>query len=122
MLKRSEATNQVPEPRTARVKINPVTRFLLRHAVVVGLVGTLLAIVGGYCSVLLYKNLRTDIEELLPTQARSGRDLGAATNRLNAIDSFAVLVYSQDVKASERFVDALAGRLQVLPKDLVGSV
>lgn len=77
---------------------------------------------GAYYSVQLYKNLRTDVEELLPTDARSVVDLAQVTGRLQAIENLAVLVFSEDAKASKRFVDDLANELSEMPKELVANV
>ncbi|MBI2712413.1 MAG: MMPL family transporter [Bdellovibrio sp.] len=77
-------------------------------------IGAVLAAVGLYFSVLLYKNLRTDIEELLPTTARSVRDLNEVAQRLKSLDNIVVLVFSKDVKASKKFVLDLTAELQSL--------
>src|SRR3954468_16580194 len=104
------------------MKLNPISRVIVRHAGLVAVIGTLLGLVGIYFSALLYKNLRTDIEELLPSDARSGKDLNVLTDRLESIDSPAVLVFSKDTKASKRFVDDLVPKLEAMPKDVVASV
>ena len=96
--------------------------FVLRYARFIALIGTLLAFVGGYYSVLLYKNLRTDIEELLPTTARSVVDLNEVRARLESIDNLAVLVFSDHVKESKRFVIDLAEALEKTPKSVISSV
>jgi len=82
----------------------------------------LLAIVGTYYSVLLYKNLRTDIEELLPTGSRSGKDLAVLTQQLESIDYLAVLVFSKDAAAGKRLVIDLSKRLESIPKDIASSI
>ncbi|OFZ56815.1 MAG: hypothetical protein A2428_00375 [Bdellovibrionales bacterium RIFOXYC1_FULL_54_43] len=98
------------------------SRFILRRAGLVALVGTLTAFVGIYYSAQLYKNLRTDIEELLPSTARSVLDLNEVSRRLESIDNLAILVFSQDPAGSKRFVIDLAKRLQKLPKSTISSV
>jgi predicted RND superfamily exporter protein len=98
------------------------SRFVLRRAGFVALVGTLLAILGGYYSVLLYKNLRTEVQELLPTTARSVIDLHEVTERLESIDNLGVLVFSQQPRASKRFIIALAEKLKDVPKNVIASV
>lgn len=95
---------------------------ILRRAGFIVLLGFLLSIVGGYYTVQLYKNLRTDFEELLPTTARSVLDLKEVTSRLESIDNLAVLVFSKDTKASKRFIDDLARELHQQPKSLISSV
>ncbi len=90
--------------------------FILRRAGLVAVVGSILAGVGCYYTVQLYKDLRTDLEELLPTQARSVLDLEKVTSRLESIDNLAVLVFSQNTEASKRFIIDLANRLETIPE------
>lgn len=97
-------------------------RFIVRNAVFVSILGTLLGVVGAYYSIQLYKNLRTDFEELLPTTARSVVDLNEVASRLESIDNLAVLVFSKDTQASRRFVTDLAEKLQKEPKTTISSV
>ena len=98
------------------------SNMILRYAWAVALIGTLLAIVGGYYSIELYKNLRTDIHELLPTTARSVVDLKEVTQRLESIDNLAVLVFSQHTKASQRFVVDLAKKLEKAPRTIISGI
>lgn len=84
--------------------------------------GILLGIIGAHYSVELYKNLRTDIEELLPTTARSVLDLGEVTQRLESIDNLAVVILSEKPEASRRFVDAVVAELAKAPRDRIASV
>lgn len=99
-----------------------LARFVLRWAGMVSLICLALSIVGGYFSVKLYKNLRTDLEELLPTTARSVVDLGEVTQRLESIDNLAILIFSQNPEGSRRFVDDLAAELKKVPKSTIASV
>ena len=99
-----------------------LVRFILQHAILISILGTLLGFVGTYYTVLLYKNLRTDIEELLPTTARSITDLNEVTSRLEAIDNIVVVTLSKDKEASRRFVTDLAARLGESPKTVISSV
>jgi len=99
-----------------------LVKIVVGKAKWVALVGTLLAIVGAYYSVLLYKNLRTDIEELLPTTARSVHDLNTVTSRLEAIDNIVVLVFSNHIAGSKSFVTDLAKKLENVPKNTISSV
>ncbi|MEK6706696.1 MAG: MMPL family transporter, partial [Bdellovibrionota bacterium] len=98
------------------------SHFILRRAGLVAIIGTTLAIAGAYFSVELYKNLRTDLAELLPTSARSVQDLDDVTRRLESIDSLAVLVFSKNTEASKRFVHDLVGKLESVPKNIIASV
>ncbi len=96
--------------------------FIQKWAGLIVLVGTLLAVVGAFYSVLLYKNLRTNIEELLPATARSVIDMDEVTHRLESIDNLAILVFCSDTKASKRFVDDLAAVLEKAPPNIITSV
>lgn len=98
------------------------SHFILRCAGAVSIAGSLLAIVGCYYSIELYKNLRTNVEELLPTSSRSVLDLAEITRRLRSIDNIAVLVFSKDTVASRKFVNDMVHQIESLPKSLVSSV
>lgn len=97
-------------------------RFIVRHAVLVSIAGFLIGGVGLYFSIQLYKNLRTDFEELLPTTARSVVDLNEVTSRLESIDNLGVLIFSKDTQASKRFVVDLAEKLKSVPHYTISSV
>lgn len=86
---------------------------------VVSIIGTL---VGGYYSVLLYKNLRTDMEELLPETAQSVQDLKKATGRIGGLNHISVIATSNDTVASRRFINDVVDRLSKLPPRLVARV
>ena len=98
------------------------TQFILKQAKWVLFVGFFLTWAGGYYSVQLYKNLRTDLEELLPTYARSVVDLNEVTRRLESVDNLAVLVFSKDTQGSKRFVTDLSKLLEKAPKETIASV
>ncbi|MBC7386666.1 MAG: MMPL family transporter [Cryobacterium sp.] len=102
--------------------MNRIANILVRLSVPLFLISALLTVAGVYYSVQLYKNLRTDVEELLPTNARSVLDLNEVRNRLNSIDNLSVLFFSDDTKASKRFVEDLAVKLNGLPRSTIASV
>jgi predicted RND superfamily exporter protein len=70
----------------------------------------------------LYGDLRTDLRELLPQGAPSAVALEELENRIGGFGSLAVVVRTDDLKAGERFVDALGSRLRGLSQSLVASV
>ena len=94
----------------------------MKRSGLVAILGIILGIVGTHYSILLYKNLRTNFEELLPTTARSVLDLNEVSTRLESIDNLAVLVFSKDPVASKKFVEHLARRLEAFPKSTISSV
>ena len=67
------------------MKFHWFSNLIFRNAKLITFTGLALMLVGAYYSVFLYKNLKTDIEELLPTHARSGKDLAVLTDRLESI-------------------------------------
>jgi predicted RND superfamily exporter protein len=98
------------------------SHFILRRAGWVALLGTLLAFVGAYYSIQLYKNLRTNIEELLPTSSRAVINLDEVQKRLRSIDNLGVLIFSKNTQASKRFVLDLVKKLDQAPKTEISSV
>lgn len=99
-----------------------IARFIHRSVWTFFFLGTFLAILGAYYSVKIYKNLHTDIEELLPVDARSIRDLNEVVNRIESIQNMVVLVFSENISESKRFVIDLAKELQAVPKEIISSV
>ncbi len=95
------------------------SRLVLRWSGLVTLLGILSGALGLYYTIELYKNLRTDIEELLPTTARSVVDLNQVTQRLESIEHLAVFVFSEDTRASKRLILDLATRLDQLPRSTI---
>ena len=73
-------------------------------------------------AVHLYGDLRTDLRELLPQGAPAAVGLQELEKRIGGLASLAVVVRTDDLKAGERFVDALAEKLRVLPSSMVSSV
>ena len=96
--------------------------FILRQRLFVIALSLTLGAVGLHYSLQLYRNLRPNLEELLPTYARSVQDLDEISHRLSSIDSLSILVFSNHPVQSKRFVDDLAARIQALPKSIVASV
>ena len=99
-----------------------IPSLILRRTTLILWCSLLLTLIGGYYTVKLYANLRTDLEELLPRTARSVQDLDEVGRRLPSIDNLAVLVFSKNAPASKRFVIDLATRIANFPKDEVASV
>src|ERR1700757_4288352 len=88
------------------------TRWVIRKAYWIVAFGTILSVVAGYYTTRLYGNLRTDLEELLPSNARSVQDLKQINQRLPATTNLALLVFSDHVDESRNFVDDLARELE----------
>lgn len=96
--------------------------LLRKHAAALTAGFFLLACVGAFYSFLLYKNLRTDIEELLPESAPSVQDMKVASNRFSGMNHLEVLIETKDSKAGERLQRDISDRLRALPPDVVSQV
>src|SRR5947208_2511706 len=70
----------------------------------------------------LYGDLRTDLRELLPQGAPAAVALAELERRIGGLSHLAIVVRTDDLKAGERFVDALAASLKQLPPSLVAQV
>jgi hypothetical protein len=86
-------------------------QFIIRRAAWIVALAVVLTAAGTYYTVHLFKNLRTDLEELLPDTARSVQDLHHARNRLRSTQSLVVLVFSKNPEASRRFMVDLANEI-----------
>ncbi len=91
--------------------IRRYAQFVIRRAAWIVVLAFVLTAVGTFYTVKLFKNLKTDLEELLPDSARSVKDLNRARNRLRSTQSLVVLVFSKDSEASRRFMVDLANEV-----------
>jgi predicted RND superfamily exporter protein len=80
------------------------------------------AIVGSIYSVQLYKNLRTDLEELLPESAQSVKDIKSVSKRVGGLNHLSIVIETADREAGRRFQKDVSDRLAALPQDLVARV
>jgi uncharacterized protein len=60
----------------------------------------------------LYRELHTDLRELLPRGAKSAVALEALEKRVGGLNHLSVVVQTADLEAGERFMDALGAALQ----------
>lgn len=91
-----------------------------RHGVLVA--AALLGLVGTCFSVLLYSDLRSEVEELLPSDAPSVVAARRWGPKLHDVTLLSLVLEGQDPQALQRFAEALAARLKVLPPDELGAV
>lgn len=89
----------------------------------------LLALLGalafGLCvpaSIHLYGDLRTDLRELLPQGAPAAVGLEQLEKRVGGLSHLAIIVRTEDLGAGERFVDALAEKINAMPRSLITGV
>src|SRR5205807_3149716 len=94
----------------------------LRRPLLVALLGTLALVASAPFAARLYGDLRTDLRELLPQGAPAAVALAELEKRIGGLSHLAIVVRTDDLKAGERFVDALAASLKELPPSLVAQV
>jgi hypothetical protein len=73
-------------------------------------------------AVRLYGDLRTDLRELLPQGAPAAVALQELEKRIGGFSHLNIVVRTDDLKAGERFVDALAAKLKEVPPSLIANV
>ncbi len=94
----------------------------LRRPWLLYLAGTLIFALCVPASARLYGDLRTDLRELLPQGAPAAVGLEQLEQRIGGLSHLAVVVRTDDLKAGERFVDALAAKLKLLPPSMISRV
>ena len=94
----------------------------LRQSTLLAFAGLVLFLLSVPGAARLYGDLRTDLRELLPEGAPSAAALVELEKRVGGFAHLAVVVRTEDTRAGERFVDALAPLLQRLPANLVSRV
>src|SRR3982750_1420038 len=94
----------------------------LRRPWLIALLGMLAFVASIPGAVRLYGDLRTDLRELLPQGAPAAVALAELEKRIGGLSHLAIVVRTDDLKAGERFVDALAEKLKELPPSLVAQV
>ena len=110
----------------------PATRrfvaWTLRHGKTLWLLAALLTIPAAWRTAQLYRNLRSEIEELLPRDAPSVVAIGELRRRMSGLQYLGVVIdaggpgQAEKVAAAERLVDDLAARIRLYPRDLVSAV
>lgn len=99
-----------------------ITSYFIRYTPWVILFCLVLGIFGGYYSIQLYKNLRPDIEELLPVKTQSVQDYFELNRRLESTDYLAILVFPENGKIGKKFVGDLSKVLESVPKNILARV
>jgi predicted RND superfamily exporter protein len=100
-------------------------RWAVRHGRVLWLVALALAVPSTVALVRLYKNLTSEVEELLPRSAPSVTAVEELRQRLPGLSTLGVVVATSspaELPAAERLVDDLAARVRAYPPELVRAV
>lgn len=96
--------------------------FLMKYHHLVLAISLLTAIAGAVYSIKLYKNLRTDLEELLPVNAQSVKDVREVVKRVGGFNHLSIVIESPNPEAGARFQKDLSAELRKLPQSLVARV
>ncbi len=94
----------------------------LRRPWTIALLALLAFVASLPAGVRLYGDLRTDLRELLPQGAPAAVALQELERRIGGFSHLSIVVRTDDLKAGERFVDALAVKLKQLPPSLISQV
>jgi uncharacterized protein len=99
--------------------------WTLRHGRLLWTLALLAAVPASFRTVHLYRNLRSELEELLPRDAPSVVAVQELRRRMSGLQYLGVVVDAgrpQDLPAGERFLDDLAARVRGYPARLVSGV
>jgi uncharacterized protein len=99
--------------------------WTLRWGAWLWLGAVLLAIPATLRTVSLYRNLKSDLEELLPSESPSVRALDEMRSRIPGLQYLGVVVdvgRSENLAAGERFLDDLAARIRTYPREMARDV
>jgi predicted RND superfamily exporter protein len=101
--------------------------WTLRHGRLLWLLAALVAVPAAWRTASLYRNLRSDVEELLPRDAPSVLGIQELRARMAGLQYLGVVVEVDaraggSIAAGERLLDALAARVRAYPPDLVSAV
>jgi predicted RND superfamily exporter protein len=101
--------------------------WTLRHGRVLWALAALLAVPAAWRTASLYRNLRSDVEELLPRDAPSVLAIHELRARMAGLQYLGVVVEVDaraggSIAAGERFLDELAARVRAYPPELVSAV
>ena len=119
----------VVPPETSPTAPGPRTRGFvawgLRHGRLLWALALLLAVPALARTIGLYRNLRSDIEELLPRDAPSVVALNELRSRMAGLQYLGVIVdfgSADKLPAGEKLIDDLAARIATYPRDMVNAV
>jgi predicted RND superfamily exporter protein len=110
-------------------RVPPGTRsfvaWTLRHGALLWCLALLVAVPAAIRTATLYRNLKSDLEELLPRESPSVRALDEMRRRLPGLQYLGVVVdvgRPENLAAGERFLDDLATRIRAYPPQMVREV
>src|SRR4029078_7777800 len=99
--------------------------WAVHHGRLLWLIALALAVPSTIALVRLYRNLTSEVEELLPRTAPSVSALDELRKRLPGLSTLGVVIATSspaELPAAERLVDDLAARVRAYPPALVRAV
>ncbi len=118
-------TTRSGRERSARARARRWVDWSLRRSRFLALAALLVALPAAWLTARLYRNLSSDIEELLPRQAPSVLATDELRSRIPGLSTLAVVVDAgtpDRLPAAERLLDDLAARVRGYPPALVRGV
>ncbi len=106
-------------------KTRAFVAFTLRHGKLLWALALVLAVPATWRTVILYANLKSDLEQLLPRDSPSVVAIDEMRARNSGLQYLGVVVDTgtpESLPAGERFVDDLATRIRAYPPEMVRSV
>src|SRR5271165_2282804 len=100
-------------------------RWILRNGRWLWLVALLAGVPAAHQTWMLYRNLRSDVDQLLPQDAASVKALDELRGRMSGLRYLGVVVdvgAPENLPAGEHFLDALAARIRAYPPEMVRGV
>src|SRR6478752_1194345 len=101
-----------------RLTVARLVHGMIAHRVAIIVIFSVIGVVSGVRTAFTYSHLKSDLEELLPTNASSVRALAVLRERMPGLKHLGVVVDTggpDGVKAANRFVDDLAARVKAYP-------
>jgi uncharacterized protein len=116
-----------PTDRDPSLRTRRYLAWTLRHGRLLWALAALLAVPAAWRTASLYRNLRSDAEELLPRQAPSVVAIQELRRRMAGMQYLGVVVEVDaraggTIGAGERLLDELAARVRAYPPELVSGV
>ena len=106
-------------------RIDRYVAWVLRHGKIIWTIALVLAIPATWRTAMLYANLKSDVQELLPRDSPSVKAVDEVRARMPGLQFLGVVVdtgNADNVEQADKFLDDLAARVKKYPPELVNSV
>ena len=106
-------------------RIERYVAWVLTHGKMIWTVALVLAIPATWRTAMLYANLKSDVQELLPRDSASVKAVDEVRARMPGLQFLGVVVdtgNADNIEQADKFLDDLAARVKKYPPELVNSV